>query len=433
MPIIYDNGLIMAIIAINMTIIGLTSLADQKCVIGVDYGRFLITKFKLVGLRMYYWLIIFALINIVSLFLMFVEIPLVRFVNFIFLIISLVFAIYYFFSFIIVENKWVQEQIYMTELLGLYYDDSNTSHLEIDKLVHMNPGNRTNNKISTNVINYFNVFNGDTQKVFNNVFGPESLIYSDKPKVVKFRKNLFGIKRYNYRVSSGDSKVKEISFEFFQLFRFSEMQDKWAIDILRIINGDPNTYKSYDIFRLYNLARLIVQIRIFGCSENLFKYKFVYYIKEFIFKTVEKPKYDSPSNIDINHVKEVERYMLKSLVSYVADTINIYSELQFINCVQEFLNEIILQGKYKGYLSVQETVETFVYVSISLSCKKLQDIIDISLSLYFEQETKVTCIDIEKLKDYANDLLNRKNNNNRKVNLFSVRDSEFSEKVTEKI
>ncbi|WP_165976170.1 hypothetical protein [Bacillus salipaludis] len=36
--IINDVSLIMAIIAINMTIIGLTSLAETKKIIGVDYG-----------------------------------------------------------------------------------------------------------------------------------------------------------------------------------------------------------------------------------------------------------------------------------------------------------------------------------------------------------------------------------------------------------
>ncbi|MFJ8246318.1 hypothetical protein [Peribacillus asahii] len=38
----YDSSLIMAMIAINMTIIGLTSLAEFKKVIGIDYGSFLI-------------------------------------------------------------------------------------------------------------------------------------------------------------------------------------------------------------------------------------------------------------------------------------------------------------------------------------------------------------------------------------------------------
>ncbi|WP_019241454.1 MULTISPECIES: hypothetical protein [Bacillus] len=38
--IIHDSSLIMAIIAINMTIIGLTSLSEFKKILGIDYGSF---------------------------------------------------------------------------------------------------------------------------------------------------------------------------------------------------------------------------------------------------------------------------------------------------------------------------------------------------------------------------------------------------------
>lgn len=422
MPMIYDNGLLMAIIAIDMSIIGLTSLADQKCVIGIDYGKFLITKFKLGGIRMYYWILYFALINIASLFLMFVEQPIIRVVNFILLIISLVFAIFYFFGFIIIENRWVQEKIYMSELLGLYFDDANKKHMEIDRLVSMNPGNRSNKRISTNVIAYFNGFNGDTEKVFNDVFGPEWLIYSDRTKVVRYRKKQFGIKRYNYRVGNTDPKIKEISFEFFQLFRYSEMQDKLAINILKIMNGEPNTYKEYEILRLYNLARLIVQIDIFGFAENLYKYKFVPYLKEFIFKTVEKDKDSYLIDDEINHIREVERCMIKSLVSYFTKSITLYSNLQFINCIQEFLNEIVLLNQYKGYLEVQEIVEIFVDVSIALDCKKLQEIINISSNLYNDPGRRVTkeeYIDIEQIKKDIQVLLNKKSKDIGTINIFT--------------
>ncbi|MFC4386591.1 hypothetical protein ACFOZ1_02080 [Gracilibacillus marinus] len=53
--IITDPNIMYTIIAINMTIIGLTSLADMKSIIGIDYGRFLLTKYKLFGMiRIYY-------------------------------------------------------------------------------------------------------------------------------------------------------------------------------------------------------------------------------------------------------------------------------------------------------------------------------------------------------------------------------------------
>ncbi|MGO1528537.1 MAG: hypothetical protein ACTHWU_07420, partial [Senegalia sp. (in: firmicutes)] len=52
-------------IAINMTVIGLTSLAESKTIIGIDYGKFLVKKYKVFGIiRMYYLLIIFAIIKL---------------------------------------------------------------------------------------------------------------------------------------------------------------------------------------------------------------------------------------------------------------------------------------------------------------------------------------------------------------------------------
>ena len=37
-----DNNTMLAIVAINMTITGLTSLAETKIIIGVDYGKLLV-------------------------------------------------------------------------------------------------------------------------------------------------------------------------------------------------------------------------------------------------------------------------------------------------------------------------------------------------------------------------------------------------------
>ena len=39
-----DSNILLTMISINMTIIGLTSLAEKKTIIGVDYGKYLITN-----------------------------------------------------------------------------------------------------------------------------------------------------------------------------------------------------------------------------------------------------------------------------------------------------------------------------------------------------------------------------------------------------
>ena len=174
---IFDNSLIIAIIAINMTIIGLTSLAETKRIIGVDYGKFLVKKYRIFNkVRIYELLIVFAIVNMTSLFLMFLQYYEFRIINFLLLMVSLIFAIYYFFAYIISENRLVKKQIYEDELLGLYYENDNYHHQEADVLTEMSGGSRTSRKLSTNVIGYFNTYNSESQRAFEEIFG--SLIFA---------------------------------------------------------------------------------------------------------------------------------------------------------------------------------------------------------------------------------------------------------------
>lgn len=420
-PIIFDNGLILAIIAINMTVIGLTSLADKKTVIGVDYGEFLIKKFKFMKIRMYYWLILFALINVISLFTMFINEPLIRIINFILLIFSLIFAIVYFFRFILIENKGVVKQVYLRELLGLYCDSSDIEHFYVDNMVNMNPGTRTLRKLSTNIINYFNDYNGNTQRVFIEVFGPDSLIYSNEKSVCKFRKKYFNTEAYRYRVSPINKSVKEISFEFFQLFRFVEHQDRWALDILLVLNGDPNKYTEYDIYRLYNFARLTAQIRTFGISENLFKYKFLFHYRNYWYSTVNKEKGNKPNKSEIiEHIKIIEKEILYSLFVFISKTINIYTDKEFINVTDTILKEITLEDKYKGFLSLHEILTNISEVSIKMNCLDLQQIIEKHISEYqANYNEKKEKINIEELRRHNAKIQNEQNVSTvNKVSLF---------------
>jgi hypothetical protein len=237
----------------------------------------------------------------------------------------------------------------------------------------MNPGTRTNYKLATNVIDYFNTFNSDTQKVFFDVFGPNSLIYDDSKKINKIRKKLFNVERYRYR-SSELNNIKEISFEFFQMFRYSEYQDKWAIDIIVGMNGEP-PYNDYDIYRLYNLARLIVQIDIFGFSENLCKYKFIFYLKKFLLATVDTT--NNMNNKQKEHIIEVEHHMMKALFHYIVRTIKYYNDVQYIKFVEEFLDEIVNQDSYKGYLNKEEILFIAIDHSLELDCGPFKRVIEL--------------------------------------------------------
>ena len=62
---VFDTGVLLSIIAINLTLIGLTSLAETRKVIGVDYGKFLITKAVICGgIKYKHFLVFFTMLNI---------------------------------------------------------------------------------------------------------------------------------------------------------------------------------------------------------------------------------------------------------------------------------------------------------------------------------------------------------------------------------
>ena len=56
--------------------------------------------------------------------------------------------------------------------------------------------------------------------------------------------------------------MKHISWEFFQMFRYSEIQERWLLEILKLFNG---AYADkFPRLRLYNVSRILGQINRVG-------------------------------------------------------------------------------------------------------------------------------------------------------------------------
>ncbi|MER2190048.1 MAG: hypothetical protein ABS951_03735 [Solibacillus sp.] len=346
--IIYDSSLNMAIIAINMTIIGLTSLADFKKVIGVDYGTFLMKKYKLVcRFTVYHVLILFAVVNVSSLFLMFVDNYTFRIINFILLILSLIFAIYYFFTFIIVDNKSVRKQIYQMELEGSYIHSNNEKHHDADELTRMNSGSSCPKKISSNLVEFFNTYNDETQKTFQEIFGPTSLLYDDSKKRQKRYQKMHGAKPYIYRKEA--SSIADISFEFLQFLRTNQIADKWALEILRLMDGKNSDH--YEILRLYNFTRLMAQINLFISTGAIYQYKFLQHLEPFYYKAVQ---FDGDDAMKV-HVLEVEEYAFRQLLQLMYSK-NDCKDLLFYQFAEEWLLQMIRTDTYKGLLSKDKMI-----------------------------------------------------------------------------
>ena len=273
-----DSNILLTMISINMTIIGLTSLAEKKTIIGVDYGKYLINKYKLFNvLPMYVLLIIFAIINTFALLTLYLTYYNLRTSIFVGLTICLSFAIYYFFGFILRENGSVKAQIFENEFIGLYYKDDTPPGAECDRIVKMNNGFRTNKRISSDVVTYFNKFNNDTQKAFEESFGPNSYIYKRNKRITKKYIALTGHEPYDY---TGVDGLNHISWEFFQLYRWSDLQEKWIMEILSIFN-DKYAFNSPEM-RLNNVIRVFFHINVFGRTENMFGYRVMDYLYKYI-------------------------------------------------------------------------------------------------------------------------------------------------------
>lgn len=404
-----DNNLILAIIAINMTVIGLTSLAESKSIIGIDYGKFLVKKYKVFNsIKIYNLLIVFAAINIISILCLFIRNDrLIKWI-FIILVLSLIFSIYYFFAYIMIENSHVKKQIYMQELMGLYYSSDQKTTFEVDKLVKISNGSSTSKKISGDLIAYFNNFSSESQKYFCEVFGPESFIYKNISDSNQNIKSKIDAKPYLYR--QGNDGVWDISHEFFQLFRYTELQDKWVIDILRIINKDDCVHRKYEIIRLYNVTRVITHINTFGYNEEIHKYKFLEHFKHYFYNAVKisDDEIKLMSSDEKKHIISVEEYAIEQLIKYIINTIITYNDINFINYSKNVLNEIAFKDSSEAskMLDLEKRFKIFLKSVVDADNKQVKEIFVELLNEYSSKDTNKPIpefMELKAIKKYIND------------------------------
>ncbi|MBO5933561.1 MAG: hypothetical protein J6Q19_07575 [Bacteroidaceae bacterium] len=373
-----DSNILLTVISINMTIIGLTSLAEKKTIIGVDYGKYLINNYKLFHIfPMYLLLILFAIINVIALFTLYLTDYNFRTTIFVGLTICLSFAIYYFFGFILRENKSVKSQIYENEFIGLYYKDNTPPGAECDRIVKMNNGFRTSKRLSTDIITYFNKFNNDTQKDFEESFGPESFIYKRNSRIKKKYLRTIGHEPYDY---SGPDGLMHISWEFFQLFRWSDLQEKWITEILVLFN-DKYAVNSPEM-RLNNVIRVFFHINAFGRTENMFGYRVIDYIYKYI-------KDSFSCNCEYSEERiEKEKILMNYYCKYLFTCINSHYSEQSYKMVVNLLKELINIPNKKYHISKDEKMKIILSQSAKFEDEKIEQVVTIIYNQYYESSLK---------------------------------------------
>lgn len=340
-----------ALIALNVTVVGLSSLAEKRTVIGVEYGRYLMDKYRLLGVcRVYSALVWVAVVNCISLFVLLHNdsFPLLAAVVFILLVISSMFVLDYLFSFVLRVHPKVKRAIYREQLLGLYVNSDTPCDFEGDRVIGMPPGDRTSKKITSDVQHYFDSFNSDTITAFHEVFGPESPVYWRDRRSMRIWRRL-GKKPHNYKVNNERNKagVVHISWEFFQMFRFSELQDRWLLEILKDFNL---TYAdAYPRLRLLNIATIFGQINRVGFAEGLYRYKFLDYMFPYIEGAL------SPVGDDDRDGRvEVERYFHVQFGKYIYNTLKNHPTDTFKESADKAFSALICVDKFRGVLPVRD-------------------------------------------------------------------------------
>ena len=257
-----DKALIVALIAINLTLLGLTTLAEAKKVLGVDYGKFLINKATLfLRVKYKHVIAIFTGINIIGVIAIFyTHIEIVLIITSVLISLSTILLLIYFVSSVLYINKRVRREIYLYTLSGLYsskFDELDTNSL--DYLLDINPGSQTDKTVVSDVYNYFNEDSFTVLESFEAVFGPKSFLYHYKDherKISYFWDKHFinkdlplkELKPYHYRNINNNY---DVTHEFFLMYRYSKLQSIWAKKVYELTKNG-----NYNIITYSNLLRI---------------------------------------------------------------------------------------------------------------------------------------------------------------------------------
>ncbi len=422
----FDNAILISIIAINLTLIGLTSLAETKKVMGIDYGRFMINEYVFflpfkVNVKLKYWLGFFIMVNglaIVSLF--FTKYIVVVIILSFILSFCLVTLLAYFFFFIVQVNPNIRKQIYVKTFSAMYTslnlrnkEGFKRSHSYFDTKLDISDGSPTKKRIVSSVYKYFDEDSHEVQKVFEDVFSINSIIY--KPEGKNNRKAIsYFLKKYNqnekkrkldishsmivsneeisnpyrYRLIDG---CYDISHEFFQMMRNTSLQARWCMSMFYLSKKEH----TYNFITYSNIVRITCNLGLYGSSDDISIYKFIQFlmreynnsvsseaIKNEIYEKREDNYLDSykieneSKTIDY---KAIERDFLTSFYNLSLKSILKYSEDNLLMPIREVNTCIETMIKSQSKLNVEEKVKLFnnVLENMSISSKDLIKLVDI--------------------------------------------------------
>lgn len=425
----FDNSILISIIAINLTLIGLTSLAETKKVMGIDYGRFLINEYVFflpfrITVKLKYWLGFFIMVNgmaVVSLFFTKYMIVVI-FLSFI-LSFCLVTLLAYFFFFIIQVNPNIRKQIYIKTFSVMYTslnprnkEGVKRPHSYFDSKLDISDGSPTKKRIVSSVYKYFDEDSHEVQKVFEDVFSINSVIYKPEGKNNRRAINYF-VKKYNQNETKRKDEIShsmivsneeinnpyryrlidgcyDISHEFFQMMRNTLLQGRWCTSMFYLSKKEG----TYNFITYSNIVRITCNLGLYGKSDDINAYKFIQFImREYInsvtSEAIENEIYEKrqdnvldPHGIKKNckniDYKAIERDFLINFYNLSLKSILKYSEDNLLMPIKEVKSCIETMIKNHSKLNTEEKLKLFnnVLEDMSKSSKNLSKLVDANVN-----------------------------------------------------
>ncbi len=133
---------------------------------------------------------------------------------------------------------------------------------------------------------------------------------------------------------------------------------------------------------MYNFARLITQINLFVRSGNIYKYKFLEYIKRYYYHAVNIDDRNTLENVE--KIKEVEVYTYRQMLKFIFGNVETRDEL-FYRFGVKWVVELIQGGSYKRLLTKHDFISILLEEDLELANDDIEQVFAEALTAYYQR------------------------------------------------
>ena len=162
--------------------------------------------------------------------------------------------------------------------------------------------------------------------------------------------------------------------KFFQLYRWSELQEKWILEILVLFNDKYAAHSP--TMKLNNLVRVFFHINTFGKTDNMFGYR----VMDYLFKYIKDTYMHECEESDERLKKEAA--LMRYFCNYIYTCISTYySEQSYKLAVNQF-KELIGMCGIKGHINRDSMISIMLAESARHSSVEVERLATATFNLY---------------------------------------------------